>query len=102
MDFLPHRQKKITWRAGHEKVLHRFRLRFRRDKPPGTGAKREIDRDAPPPKFLESLSEFGYSQEDGPRLEMYFDLSDLVVICYDELRELEAYAESLSANDGVE
>jgi len=56
----------------------------------------------PPPEFLESLSEFGYSQEEGPRLEMYFDLSDLVVICYDELRELEACAESLSENDGVE
>ena len=56
----------------------------------------------PPPEFLESLSEFGYSQEDGPRLEMYFDLSDLVVICYEELRELEAYAESLSENDDVE
>ena len=57
----------------------------------------------PPPEFLESLDfEFTYSQEDGPRLEMYFDFSDLVVICHEALRDTEVYAESLSENDDVE
>lgn len=49
----------------------------------------------PPPEFLESLElEFNYSQEDGPRLEMYFDLADLVVICHEALCDFLADAES--------
>ena len=48
----------------------------------------------PPPEFLENLDlEFAYSQEDGPRLDMDFSFADLVVICHEELRELEATAE---------
>lgn len=59
-----------------------------------TGGLRRPRMIEPPPEFLESLNlEFAYSQEAGPRLEMYFDFSDLVMICDEELRDLEAIAE---------
>ena len=69
-----------------------------------TGGLRRPRMIEPPQAFLDSLDlEFAYSQEAGPRLDMDFSLADLVVICHEELRDLEAcaeYHESLAENGG--
>lgn len=53
---------------------------------------------------MDSLNlEFAYSQEAGLRLEMYFDFSNLVMICCEELRDelaIAEYYESLAENGG--